>query len=122
MGMRLVHDNVVTIDMLAVSEAPTYTFNSLFCTYQGFGEEGDGEWGETLGYPPQKPQILTLQIGFKINLKASLAPRLSHHPAFAYFKLDDGKAWERGYLKVYIRRFGGRGGLGGYPLDRLLPY
>ena len=60
MGMRLVHDNVVTINTLAVSEAPTYTFNSLFCTYQGFGEEEDGEWGETLGYPPQKPQILTL--------------------------------------------------------------
>ena len=26
MGMRLIHDNVVTIDMLAVSEAPTYTY------------------------------------------------------------------------------------------------
>lgn len=121
MGMRLVHDNVVTINTLAVSEAPTYTYiivTAYFTHTRVLGRRGMVSGGN----PPQKPQILTLQIGFKINLKASLAPRLSHHPAFAYFKLDDGKAWERGYLKVYIRRFGGRGGLGGYPLDRLLPY
>ena len=49
-------------------------FNSLFCKYQGFGEEGDGEWGEALGYPPQKPQILHFKLASKSTSKVATFP------------------------------------------------